>query len=174
MMYRDADGLYFVDGRNAVVARDNRVIRPGSIVPSRVTPGLSSRVTYSPPPAAVFPAQVFPGYGQYPQQFAPASFFGTPSPVYSPGPGPFMGMGGFGGLFGGLNLGDVVKLAADAFAAFKSLPAAPVPTGDVATDVANSDVHMTALARDAQTRKQIEFAGEVAGRFAGRGSSGGW
>jgi hypothetical protein len=82
-------------------------------------------------------------------------------------------MGGLGGLFGGLNLGDMVQLAADAFAAFKSLPAAPVPTGDVATDVANTDVHLTALAKDAQTRKQIEFAGEVAGRF-GRGFSGAW
>jgi hypothetical protein len=82
-------------------------------------------------------------------------------------------MGGLGGLFGGLNLGDMVQLVANGFAAFKSLPAAPVPTGDVATDVANTDVHLTALAKDAQTRKQIEFAGEVAGRF-GRGFSGAW
>jgi len=175
LMYRDADGLVFYDGRNAVVARDHRVIRPAAIVPTRVTPGVSSRVTYSPPPAAVIPAQAFPATASsgYPQPFTQSSFFGTPSPVYSPGPGPFMGMAGMGGLFGGLNLGDVVKLAADAFAAFKGLPAAPVPTGDVATDVANSDVHITALAKDAQTRKQIEFAGEVAGRLS-RGLLGGW
>jgi len=33
LMYRDADGLVFYDGRNAVVARDHRVIRPAAIVP---------------------------------------------------------------------------------------------------------------------------------------------
>jgi hypothetical protein len=160
------EDLYFVDTRNA----DHRVIRPAPIVPARtvaVTPA-PTRVAYAPPPATVYPATA-----SYPQAYSQASFFGTP-PVYAPGPvygQPWMG--GLGGLFGGLNLGDVVKLAADAFAAFKSLPAAPAPTGDVATDVANMDVHMTALAKDAQTRKQIEYAGEIAGRF-GRGFSGAW
>jgi len=165
------EDLYFVDTRNAD-PRDHRVIRPGSIVPARavtVAP-VSSRVAYAPPPATVYPSTA--SYPQYPQ----APFFGA-SPVYAPGPvygQPWMGgMGGLGSLFGGLNLGDVVKLAADAFAAFKSLPAAPVPTGDVATDVANTDVHIAALAKDAQTRKQIEFAGEIAGRF-GRGYLGAW
>jgi hypothetical protein len=159
------EDLYFVDTRNAD-PRDHRVVRPGTIIPARavtVAPvTTASRVAYAPPPA-----MTYPGY-------PPAGFFGPPAPMYTPGPGygqPYSGQ--LGALFGGLNLGDVVKLAADAFAAFKSLPVAPTPTGDVATDVANMDVHLTALAKDAQTRKQIEYAGEIAGRF-GRGFSGAW
>lgn len=164
------DELYFIDTRNADT-RDHRVVRPGALVPARpvaVTPvATGTRVTYAAPPAYA-PAAV-----ALPPTYPPATFFG-PSPVYAQPPwmtNPWMGQ--LGALFGGLNLGDVVKLAADAFAAFKSLPAAPTPTGDVATDVANMDVHLTALARDAQTRKQIEYAGTIAGRF-GRGFFGAW
>ena len=159
------EDLYFIDTRNAD-PRDHRVVRPGTIVPARpvaVTPvATAPRITYAAPPAYTTAPAMYPA--TYPQ----ASFFGA-APVYSQPPwmtNPWMGQ--LGQLFGGLNLGDVVKLAADAFAAFKSLPAAPAPTGDVATDVANVDVHLTALAKDAQTRKQIEFAGTIAGRF-GRG-----
>jgi hypothetical protein len=161
--------LYFIDTRNAD-PRDHRVIRPGSIVPARpvaVTPvATAPRVTYAAPSTYAAPPAV-----AYPPAYPQASFYGT-SPMYAPAP--WSGhhwMGQMGALFGGLNLGDVVKLAADGFAAFKSLPAAPTPTGDLATDVANVDVHLTALAKDAQTRKQIEFAGTIAGRF-GRGYCG--
>jgi len=165
------EDLYFIDTRNAD-PREHRVVRPGTIVPARpvaVTPvATAPRFTYAAPPAyTTAPTVAFPP--AYPQ----ASFFGA-APVYSQPPwmtNPWMGQ--LGALFGGLNLGDVVKLAADAFAAFKSLPAAPAPTGDVATDVANMDVHLTALAKDAQTRKQIEYAGTIAGRF-GRGFLGAW
>jgi hypothetical protein len=157
--------LYFIDTRNAD-PRDHRVVRPGTIVPARpvaVAPVTTPRFTYAAPTTyATAPAMAFP------PSYAQASFFGAP-PVYAQPPwmtNPWMGQ--LGQLFGGLNLGDVVKLAADGFAAFKSLPAAPVPTGDPATDIANVDVHLTALAKDAQTRKQIEFAGTIAGRF-GRG-----
>ena len=163
--------LYFIDTRNAD-PRDHRVVRPGAIVPARpvtvtsvaTTPRFTyaAPTTYAPAPAIAYP----PSYSQ-------ASYFGA-APVY--GQPPWMAnpwMGQLGQLFGGLNLGDVVKLAADGFAAFKSLPAAPAPTGDVATDVANVDVHLTALAKDAQTRKQIEYAGTIAGRF-GRGFLGAW
>ena len=166
--------LYFIDTRNAD-PRDHRVVRPGNIVPARtvaVTPvATAPRFTYA-APTTYAPAPTV----AYPPSFSQASFFGAP-PVYAQPPwmtNPWMGqLGQLGQLFGGLNLGDVVKLAADGFAAFKGLPAAPAPTGDVATDVANMDVHLTALAKDAQTRKQIEFAGTIAGRF-GRGYFGAW
>jgi hypothetical protein len=80
---------------------------------------------------------------------------------------PFMGQ--LGSLFGGLNLGQVVALAADAFAAFKALPTAPVPTGDVATDVANDVLYQSALARELKVEKQIEFGGRLAwGLLGGR------
>jgi len=155
------DDLYFVDTRNAD-PRDHRVVRPGAIVPARAVPVTSvatvPRVTYATQAYAAPPAMSYP-----------PALLGAP-PVYSQGPiygQPWTGQ--LGSLFGGLNLGDVLKLVADGFAAFKGLPAAPAPTGDVATDVANMDVHLNALAKDAQTRKQIELAGEIAGRF-GRGA----
>jgi hypothetical protein len=161
------EDMYFIDTRNA----DNRVVRPG-FLPGRavaVAPAQApSRVAIAAPAYATPPAML------YPQAVPQASFFG-PAPVYSPGPiygqSPFMGQ--LGSLFGGLNLGDVVKLAADAFAAFKALPMQPAPTGDAATDVANEVVYTSALAKDAVTRKQIEFGGEIAGRL-GRGLLGVW
>ena len=169
--------MYFIDTRNA-----DRIIRPTAIVPTRTVIGPASGGTrvYAGPaytPAAMTvaapPAMTYPT--TYPAGYPASPIYGPAAPVYSPGPiygqPPFGG--GFGGLFGGLNLGDVVKLAADAFAAFKSLPAQPVPTGDVATDVANGVVYTAALAKDATTRKQIEFGGEIAGRL-GRGLMGGW
>jgi hypothetical protein len=62
-----------------------------------------------------------------------------------------------------------VALAADAFAAFKALPTAPTPTGDVATDVANDVLYQSALARELKVEKQIEFGGRLAwGLLGGR------
>lgn len=154
--------LYFVDTRNAD-SRDHRVPVTTTVVrpaPTVLTP-TATRVAYAPPPqqAVMYPPQ-------YGTQFAP-QWFG-PAPVYSPGPVGAPWMTQLGGMFGGLGLGDVIKLAADAFAAFKSLPAAPAPTGDVATDVANNVVYITALAKDATDRKKLEFGGELAGGLTGR------
>lgn len=161
MIIDDDSNLYFVDGRNADPRAPHTVVRPGAIVPSRTVAAVpvatGTRVAYSQPPAMA-----------YPPSYASAAYWGAPAPVYAPGAGygqPWPSA--IGGLLGGLNLGDVIKLAADAFAVFKSLPPAPAPTGDVATDVANMDVHMAALAKDAQTRKQIEYGGEIAGVLAG-------
>lgn len=154
------EDVYFVS-RNAdhrVPARTTTVVRPAP-QPAE----LATRVTYSPPPAAapvIYPAQ-------YGTPFAPPW---GPGPTYSQGPiyGQPPWTSQLGGMFGGLGLGDIIKLAADAFAAFKSLPAAPAPTGDVATDVANNVVYMTALAKDATDRMKFEFGGELAGGLAGR------
>jgi hypothetical protein len=160
------EDIYYLDTRNADV-RDHRVIRPGAIVPARavaMTPtSLSSRVAYAPPSYAP------PAYGSPASAMYPPQFFG-PAPLYSQGPiygQPFMGQ--LGSLFGGLNLGQVVALAADAFAAFKALPTAPAPTGDVATDVANDVLYQSALARELKVEKQIEFGGRLAwGLLGGR------
>lgn len=158
-----------------------RVVRPGTLVPARtitVTPA-SSRVGYVPPTYTSMPTMGmstmgYPGYAGY----APAPFFGAP-PAYASGPA--YGQWGaqpwgsqLGALFGGINLGTIGKLALDGWAALKSLPAAPVPTGDVATDVANMDTHLGALFKDAQTRAQIAFGGEVLDRFFSRGGYYGW
>jgi len=146
------DDIYFVDTRNAD-PREHRVVRPGAIVPARpvtIAP-LGTRVTYAPPPA-----MAYPGY-------PPAAAYGATAPVYAPGPGYGAGWAGpVGGLFSGLGLGDLVKLGLDALAVFKSLPAAPVPTGDLATDVANMDVHITELFKDGNRRDMFKWAGEVA------------
>lgn len=150
------EDIYYVDTRNAD-PRDHRVIRPGTIVPARtvtLTPAsTSSRVAYAPPAYAPPPAPVmYP-----PQVYGPASVYAQ-GPIY--GQPPLWGQ--LGSLFGGLGLGQVVALAADAFAAFKSLPTAPAPTGDVATDVANDVLYQTALARELKVEKQIEFGGRLA------------
>ena len=162
------DEVYFVDTRNAdprVPARATTVVR-APVVHSAPT---AARVTYSPPPAqtVIYPAQ----YG--PQLSSP--WWGQGS-TYSPGPiyaqPPWASQ--LGGFLGGMGLGDVIKLAADAFAAFKSLPAPPAPTSDVATDVANSVVYLAALAKDATDRKKFECAGELASGLAGRLGFGYW
>ena len=137
-------------------------------VVSRVQPRTASRVGWAAPASAytAAPAATM-AYAPTPTMaYAPAASVYSAAPVYSPGPVYGSPYGQLGGLFGSLNIADLAKLAADAFAAFKALPAAPVMTGDVATDVANSDTHMRALAVDAQTRRQIEFGGEIAGRFS--------
>jgi hypothetical protein len=166
------EDVYFVETRNA----DNpRIIRPTTVVrerPPRVVAGPAASATpvmYSPPPAqtVIYPAQPGP-------QYAPT--WSAPSPMYAPGPiyaqPPWWNQ--LGGLFGAFGIGDLIKLGADAFAAFKSLPAAPVPTSDVATDVANSVVYMSALAKDATDRKKFEFAGELACGLTGRHGYGGF
>lgn len=150
------EDIYYVDTRNAD-PRDHRVIRPGTIVPARtvtLTPASTpSRVAYAPPAYVPPPAPVmYP-----PQVYGPASVY-SQGPIY--GQPPLWGQ--LGSLFGGLGLGQVVALAADAFAAFKSLPTAPAPTGDVATDVANDVLYQTALARELKVEKQIEFGGRLA------------
>jgi len=148
------DDLYFVDTRNAD-PRDHRVVRPGAIVPARpvtIAPmGTTARVAYAPPPGMVYPG--------YPS----AAVYGATAPVYaSPPPGYGAGWAApLGGLFG-IGLGGLVKLGLDALAVFNSLPAAPVPTGDVATDVANTDVHITELFKDLNKREMFKWAGEVA------------
>jgi hypothetical protein len=154
--------VYFVDTRNA----DARIHRPATVIRTPAAPRpaeMATRVTYSPPPpSVVYPAQF--GTQFAPQWAAPGSMY-APAPIYAQPPW----MNQLGGLFGGLALGDIIKLAADAFAAFKSLPTAPTPTSDVGTDVANAVVYLTALAKDATDRKKFEFGGELAGGLAGRG-----
>jgi len=160
------EDLYFVETRNA----DPRVIRPTTVVRTPVAhaqpTATATRVTYAPPP----PTVVYPG--QYGSQFGPQ--WSGPASMYAPGPiyaqPPWMNQ--LGGLFGGLALGDIIKLGADAFAAFKSLPTPPAPTNDVGTDVINSVVYLSALAKDAADRKKLEYAGELAGGLTGR--SGCW
>ena len=71
----------------------------------------------------------------------------------------------FSSLFGNMPVGQVVALVAEALAAFRSLPAAPVATKDIATDVANGITYDTALAQHAKTDEQIRTIGHLVGRL---------
>ena len=70
-----------------------------------------------------------------------------------------------GSLFGNLNAGQLIAMLAEAFAAFRSLPAAPAPTSDVGTDIANSVTYDTALAQYAKTDEQIRTIGHLVARL---------
>src|ERR1051325_9052401 len=128
---RNAD-VYFVE-RNA----DHRVVRPtivsSSRAPAYVPPtaaSMGTRVTYAGPAAFAGPAQ-----------FAPQGFWAGNQPVYMQPPAWGWGQPGtLGGLFAGLNginLGPLVDLAGQGFAAFRTLPTPPTASGDSGTDVAN-------------------------------------
>jgi len=71
----------------------------------------------------------------------------------------------FSSLFGNMHAGQVIAMIAEALAAFRALPAAPVSTKDTATDVANSVVYDQALAQHAKTDEQIRTIGHLVARM---------
>ena len=68
-------------------------------------------------------------------------------------------------LFGNMQAGQVIALIAEALAAFRSLPAAPVATKDIATDIANGVTYDTALAQHAKTDEQIRTIGHLVAKL---------
>ena len=161
---RNAD-VYFVE-RNAV--NDHRVIRPGVVTSSR-TP------TYVPP--ASFPTGTRVTYGgpasfAGPAQWGPQGFFSGNQPVYMQPPVWGWGnqSGTLGSLFGGLNsvnIGMLVDLIGQGFAAVRSLPTPPTASGDGSTDVANLTLYQQALAEHAQTDERIRTAVHIIGKLLG-------
>jgi hypothetical protein len=174
----DETEVYFVDTRNAD-ARDHRtnVVRPGG--PARaivVPPTATSRVGWvqpatsypntvygQPPPYAQPPVWQPPGYGQPP--YGQSWMYGQP-PVY--GQPPFPGaLGTLGALFGGINIGQVIDLVGQGFAALKALPAAPSSTGEVTTDVANLTLYQRALAEHGKLDEQIRTGVHIVAKLLG-------
>ncbi|TMQ05233.1 MAG: hypothetical protein E6J90_49600 [Deltaproteobacteria bacterium] len=161
---RNAD-VYFVE-RNAV--NDHRVMRPtvvsSSRAPAYVPPAASSmgtRVTYGGPASFAGPAQ-----------WSPQGFFAGNQPVYAQPPAWGWGQqpGTLGSLFGGLNavnIGMLVDLIGQGFAAVRSLPTPPTTSGDGSTDVANLTLYQTALAEHAQTDERIRTAVHIIGKLLG-------
>jgi hypothetical protein len=161
---RNAD-VYFVE-RNAV--NDHRVIRPGVVTSSRtpayVPPAAiptGTRVTYGGPASFAGPAQ-----------WGPQGFFSGNQPVYMQPPAWGWGNqpGTLGSLFGGLNsvnIGMLVDLIGQGFAAVRSLPTPPTSSGDGSTDVANLTLYQTALAEHAQTDERIRTAVHIIGKLLG-------
>ena len=115
------------------------------------------------------PAQFGP---QFSPQFAPQAFWGGNQPVYMQPPA--WGWGGqqgtLGGLFAGLNginIGTLVELAGQGFAAIRSLPTPPTSSGDSGTDVANLTLYQQALAEHGKTDEQIRTVVHILGKLLG-------
>jgi len=153
--------IYYVDTRNAD-PRDHRVnvVRPGTSTPAIVMPAATtSRVGWA-QPATVYPATTT-AYGQ-PMPYMQAPIYAQP-PVY--GQPPFLGT--LGALFGGINIGQVIDLVGQGFAALRSLPTAPGATGDVGTDVANLTLYQRALAEYAKFDEQIRTGVHIVAKLIG-------
>ena len=154
--------------------------------PSRwrpVTVATGSR-TYSPAPASYPPAaQVYPTAPAYstppvysaPQSYAPvypqSTIFGQ-NPIYAQPPywgGPWGSWGNttLGQLFGGVNIGQLIDLVGQGFAAIRSLPAAPSSTGEIVTDVANLTTYQQALAEHGKLDEQIRTGVHIIAKLLG-------
>ena len=171
--------IYYVDTRNAPIpARDHRpvIAAPSAAAPGRtvVVPTSTQRVTYSPGPAPGVmvsnPTWMPPSYPTSNMGFAPNPYYGYGQgpayfqpPIY--GQPPFLGT--LGALFGGINIGQVLDLVGQGFAALKSLPAAPSSTGDVATDVANMTLYQRALAEHGKLDERIRTGVHIVAKLLG-------
>ena len=178
----DAD-VYFVDTRNAV--NDHRIPvgrGPTAVItprqPAYVPPaGTGTRVVGWQTPAATAtyagPASYAgPAYMQTPMSFAPQGIFGGGQPVYVQPPAWGWGQPGtlggmFGGLFNGVNIGSLVDLIGQGFAAIRSLPTPPTSSGDSGTDIANLTLYQQALAEHGKTDEQIRTAVHIIGKLLG-------
>ena len=58
-------------------------------------------------------------------------------------------------------------MVAQVFAALQSLPAAPVATGDVETDVGNLILYQGALAQHAKRDEQVRTLGSLVAKLVG-------
>jgi hypothetical protein len=165
---RNAD-VYFVE-RNASVVNDHRAV-------SRPTFTSSRSPAYVPASAAVQPRVTYAGPAsmfaqpQFAPQFAPQGFFGGNQPVYAQPPAWGWGQPGtLGGLFSGLNsvnIGSLVDLIGQGFAAIRSLPTPPTSSGDGGTDVANLVLYQQALAEHGKSDEQIRTAVHIIGKLLG-------
>jgi hypothetical protein len=107
------------------------------------------------PPAGAVPARtVYVQPASQPMQYAQPLVYAQPAPQ-SP----------LSSLFGNMHAGQVIALIAEALAAFRSLPAAPASTKDIATDIANGVTYDTALAQHAKTDEQIRTIGHLVAKL---------
>jgi hypothetical protein len=137
--------IYYVDGSRNAGPNDHRTGTPMSYFPTpRAVPppagAVTARTVYVQPAQPVSYAQ--PLVYTQPTQQSPLSM-----------------------LFGNMQAGQVIALIADALAAFRSLPAAPVSTKDIATDIANGVTYDTALAQHAKTDEQIRTIGHLVAKL---------
>jgi hypothetical protein len=161
--------MYLVDDDPRNADRTQARFRPVAVAhPTRVyTPSVAPAApTYAAPTYASGPFA--PNTGFFPQnQFWGGSAWGG-NPIYAQPPtwgNPYMGM--LGGLFGRVNVGQLVELVGAGFAALKSLPTAPVSTGDVTTDVANLVTYQQAIAEHGKLDEQIRTGASIIAKLLG-------
>ena len=130
-----------VDGRNA----DHRTNRPGGIFGQQLNR---------------FPVRTV--YTQAPQQAQPQM---APQIYYAPPPGWNQSHSWGHGLLG--KPGVVVDMVAQIFAALMPLPAAPVATSEVATDVQNLITYQQAIAQYAKRDEQVRTLGNLIVKLLG-------
>ncbi len=143
----DPDQIYYEDPRNATVL-DHRRMPP-------------------PPPRAPMP----PTQTVYMQPAAPPPqrmmyYQPIPAPVAAPAPAPTPANGA-AALLGKLTTGQVVEMVVQIFASLQPLPAAPVATKDVSTDLNNMILYQSALAQHAKKDEQVRTAGYLLSRLVG-------
>lgn len=133
--------IYWLDPRNAD-SRDHRSQggtsgwRPsGPVVRSPGQPTAVIRYPTTAYPAPHYPAAVYP-----------------PQPVAVMQPATYLG---------GFTVGQIIDIAAQALAALQPLPAAPVATSDVSTDVGNMILYQTAIAQHAKRDEQLRTLGSL-------------
>lgn len=147
--------VYYVDTRNAT--RDHRPgqsptaqwFRPRAPAPTALPP---SRTVYVPPQQAMY-GQPQPMYAQ-PQ---PQVIYASPVPQQN----------AFGTLLGRMTIGQLVEIGAQLWAALQNLPAAPVATRDIETDVQNMILYHAALATHAKRDEQVRTIGGLVSKLVG-------
>ena len=140
----DYADIYYVDTRNA---RDHRTQGSGS--------GWRPSGPANPPPSRVIVNS--------PGQFRPVAY--PPAyPVAYPGP-VFQGQTPLGSLFGGMPVGQILDLIAEAFAALAPLPQPPTATRETSTDMSNLITYQSALAEHAKRDERIRTIGSLVGKL---------
>jgi hypothetical protein len=132
-----------VDGRNADY-RTNRPTAPPVFGPT------GTRV----PVRTVYTQTAQPQMAVAPQVYYPAGY-GPPTPAVG------------SNLFGRVTAGQVVDMVAQIFAALMPLPAAPVATSDVSTDVQNVITYQQAIAQYAKRDEQVRTLGNLIVKLIG-------
>jgi hypothetical protein len=98
---------------------------------------------------------------RYPQPYGQ-----QPQVIYASAPGMGVGLGG-GSLFGRMTTGNLIDMVAQIFAALMPLPAQPVATADVGTDVGNLMLYQGSLAQYAKRDEQIRTLGNLVTKMVG-------
>jgi hypothetical protein len=68
---------------------------------------------------------------------------------------------------GNVSLGTLVEMGTAGFAALQDLPAPPVATDDVATNVQNLITYQNALAQHAKRDERVRTFGSLVGKLVG-------